>query len=179
MIQTYYRIDLRDIPKKYEDQQLIKVERGSDRPLRKEVARLAYYFRREFHYDFVQFEEADETPYTAYLFANETRRYPRVWAGGCCFRTRSYEDLERPFEALQWAWIHPYCRSRGILKESWATLRANHGDFFAEPPVSPAMRAFLLKHNADSVFTPIYQNEGLREEETLALFVAKCGSKNP
>lgn len=177
MIETYYRIDLRDILVKYREHQLLRVVSGSDIRLRKEVERLAYYFKRELHFDFLQYEATDNTSHTAYLFANEMRHIPRVWVGACCFRTRTFKDLEKPYEALQWIWIHPYYRNRGILLKSWSTLRKNHGDFFAEPPVSPAMRAFLIKHNVDSVFLPIYRDKELSEEETLAIFAAKCGYK--
>jgi hypothetical protein len=83
--------------------------------LRKEVEHFAYYFRREFHYDFVQFAARDNTGYTAYLFTNEARMHPRVWIGACCFRIRNDKTIGFPIQALQWMWIHPYYRSRGIL----------------------------------------------------------------
>src|SRR2546422_349666 len=138
----YYKIDLREIPEQYAGQRLLEVVRESEMLLRKEVERFAYYFRREFDYDTVQFEKTDKTPYIAYLFANEEYHHPRVWFGACCFRTRNYGDLERPIQALQWIWMHPFQRNQGALKGWWPTFRANHGDFIVEPPLSPAMKQF-------------------------------------
>jgi hypothetical protein len=148
----YYRIDLREIPRRYEGQRLIEVLRESDMLLRTEVERLAHFFKREFSYDALQFDKTDKSPYTAYLFPNEENHYPHVWVGACCFRTREYSDLGQKVEALQWIWIHPYYRNKGMLKEWWSTLRQNHKDFIVEPPLSPSMKQFLLKYNRDSAF---------------------------
>jgi hypothetical protein len=185
MFVSFYRIDLREVPDEYRQSEscLVQVLPNSPMLLKKEVERFAYYFKRELHYDFPQFEAADNGEYTAYLFANEANRYPRVWAGACCFRTRAYTDvgLNSPIQALQWMWIHPYCRARGILKECWPTLRKNHGDFFQELPISPAMLGFLLKHNRDSAFLPIYKrNTSLSDSDIEAMFAASVskGKKN-
>ena len=173
MIATYYRIDLREIPKKYWDEEsgLVKVVRNSPILLRKEVEHLAYYFRGEFRYDFVQFGANDDTEYTAYLFANERRRHPRVWVGACCFRTRNPKDIGFPFQALQWIWIHPYFRSRGLLTTHWPTLKKNHGDFYTEPPISSGMCGFLLKCNSDSAFLPMYKRQEMTDAEIKEMFV--------
>jgi hypothetical protein len=147
MFVPFYRIDLREVPDEYrrDESSLVQVLPNSPMPLKKEVERFAYYFKRELHFDFPQFEAADKSEYTAYLFMNGSNHYPRVWAGACCFRTREYKDIgvDSPIQALQWMWIHPYLRSRGVVKECWPTLRKNHGDFFQEPPISPAMLGFL------------------------------------
>ena len=156
---SYYRIELREIPQQYEGQRLLKVVRRSDMLLRKEVERIAWFFRREFDYDLVQFTKTDKTPYTAYLLANEGNEHPRVWVGACCFRARDYADLGQQVEALQWVWIHPYHRSKGLLKGLWPTLCENHGDFIVEEPLSPSMKQFLLKHSRGSVFHPIYEGK--------------------
>src|SRR6266481_7355689 len=111
---NYYRIDLREIPKQYDGIQLLKVNRESEIRIRKEVERFAYYFKREFNYDFPQYSVNDKTYYTAYLFTNGENQYPHVWIGACCFRSRNYADLGLQCEALQWVWIHPYFRTKGI-----------------------------------------------------------------
>jgi hypothetical protein len=46
----------------------------------------------------------------------------------------------------------------GVLTNAWPKLRADHGDFFIEPPFSPAMRHFLVKHNSNSQFYNFYRN---------------------
>lgn len=54
-----YRIDLKEIPARYRARHILEVHPYSPLLLRKEVEKFAYYFRREFDYDFVQFDSAD------------------------------------------------------------------------------------------------------------------------
>jgi hypothetical protein len=46
---------------------------------------------------------------------------------------------------------------KGILTEIWPELREKHGDFFVEPPLSPAMLHFVLSRNRGSRFYTLYQ----------------------
>ena len=140
----YYEIKLRVMAN--DDSLLVRVLPNSQLSLRKEVERLAHYFRQEFDYDFVQFSTHDkDRRYTAYLFGNH-----EVWYGACCFRKRRVPGYE--FEALQWIWMHPFMRNKGHLSREWKTLRENHGDFYVESPISDSMIQFLKSHNRDSVF---------------------------
>ena len=113
----------------------------------------------------------DSDPYTACLFADDERS---VWAGACWFRTDQFTNLDLSVESLHWIRLHPYCRGRGVLKKHWNTFRANHGDFYVEQPFSWAMREFLLKHNQDSVWYPIF--EGKRPDlADIKAKLAACG----
>jgi GNAT superfamily N-acetyltransferase len=48
---------------------------------------------------------------------------------------------------MRWVWIHPFWRGKGILAKEWPRFVELFGaDFFPEPPLSVAMRAFLKKH---------------------------------
>jgi hypothetical protein len=146
----YYRIDLSEVPAAFVDQpnEPVAVRSKSPSKLRKAVERFAIYFRREFHYDFVQFsakeKPGDDEPYAAYLFASERNSYPRLWVGACCFRWREYDDVE-PRWVVQWMWLHPYFRGKGILGHAWDKFHEVHGNFYCEPPLSRAMEAFLRK----------------------------------
>jgi hypothetical protein len=174
----YYRIDLPKIPQEYESETLLTVLPGSPLPLRREVDRFAYYFRREFHYDFVQFDAGkaaasdlecysfdSDSSYTAYLFADCEERAETnggmFWVGAGCFRIRQYENLDNlPVEVFDWAWIHPYFRSRGILSSHWKRLRRRHGDFLMwQTPFSPTVRKFALQNQKDSIWYPIYEGK--------------------
>ena len=135
------RIDLQLMPTQYEGMPLLPVSPNSPIMLRKQVQEFAFYFQREFDYDFVQYLAKEKTSYSAYLIANQDFYRPRMWVGACCFRERSSGN------ALQWIWIHPFWRNRGILKASWPALREHHGNFAVEGPLSPAMESFLLKYN--------------------------------
>lgn len=133
----------------------IKVTHKSPRPIKAAVATVAAFFQREFQYDCLQYgyKGLEDDPYhTAYLFFDEGRRFeffkgqgfvsPSI--GACCFRTRRIKGSESSV-GLQWIWIHPYFRRKGVLTKHWPFLVEQHGDFFAEPPLSPAMDGFLRK----------------------------------
>jgi hypothetical protein len=65
--------------------------------------------------------------------------------GAISFRWREPRD-EPAFWGLQWVWIAPKMRRRGILSSRWAVFRERFGDFVVESPVSETMQAFLSKH---------------------------------
>ena len=105
-------IQATEVPEEYRDiEGPVPVTAQSQLRLRKLVHQFARYFRREFHYDFVQYEATERSDYRAYLFVTQRHVSPRVWAGACCFRFREYADIS-PRWALQWAWLHPYLRNR-------------------------------------------------------------------
>jgi hypothetical protein len=152
VIAEFSRIHLSYVPDRYDRESLLPVLPGSPPHLRTEVGRLARYYRREFDYDVMQFEQNDRDPTcTAYLLTS-TGSAPAVWAGACCFRSHDYVDAGANIQTLDWVWIHPYLRRKGLLARHWPTFRANHGDFAVKPAVSEAMVQFLRKHNADSRF---------------------------
>jgi hypothetical protein len=149
----YYRIKLKKIPGKYRSSQPLPITRQSPLKLRKQVEVFAIYFRREFDYAIREFDAREKDPYTAYLFPDP---YARVWIGACCFRPESYAyDVDS--DTLRWIWLHPYYRMKGVLTEAWPFFRANHGDFFIEPPLSPGMLHFVLRYNRRSRFLRYYQ----------------------
>lgn len=122
---------------------LIEVRPDSPRSLRKAVERIAYYFRREFNYDFVQYAAEDDDPHShAFLWVAPYNLFPEETGGACCFRWREWEDAE-PCWGLQWIWLHPYLRRKGLLAQAWPYYQERFGNFFSEPPLSPAMTAFL------------------------------------
>ncbi len=113
------------------------VSNKSSRRLRAKVEIIARYFRREFHYDFVQYsiepDESDDDRACVWFGDN----YSREIVGVVCFRMRD-EGY-----GLAWAWFHPYERGKGHLTRCWKYLRTRFGPFQVEPPLSPAMVAFL------------------------------------
>src|SRR5262249_3080220 len=99
-------------------------------PLRRAVEQLARYFRREFSYDFCQYNAQECDPlHRAYLWCSHcdtqyrsgTSFYPVI--GACCFRYRHDVEPLPPgippdYYALQWIWFHPYERNRGHLSRA-------------------------------------------------------------
>jgi hypothetical protein len=98
----------------------------------------AQAFRREFRYDFVQWQSTggDNDPMVrGLLFGNEDGAI----VGACAFRRRN--DLW----GLQWVWFSPRHRRQGHLARRWEKLRETFGDFQVETPVSLEMQRFLAK----------------------------------
>lgn len=105
----------------------------------KEVYIRARAFRREFGYDFTQwkYRRDDDPDVHGYIFANVSGAI----VGACAFRLRGNAPSQR--WCLQWIWLCPAARRTGVLRQRWPALRARFADFGIEPPVSPAMEAFV------------------------------------
>ncbi|GEO84649.1 MULTISPECIES: C2H2-type zinc finger protein [Alphaproteobacteria] len=114
---------------------------GADAPTwkRKEVYERARMFRREFGYDFVQWSVEDDTDAVGFLFSDEEGRI----VGACAFRPQQ-EGMGRAWR-LDWIWLRPGSRRSGRLGRQWERFRQRFGVFDIEPPVSEAMKAFLLQ----------------------------------
>ncbi|KIN90200.1 hypothetical protein PO78_1779 [Thauera sp. SWB20] len=98
----------------------------------------AYAFKREFRYDFIQWQSPkgeDDRQAHGYLIADEAGAI----VGACAFRWRESQW------GLQWVWISPLHRRQGHLGQRWQAFRKRFGDFQVETPVSDAMRAFLAR----------------------------------
>ena len=110
------------------------------------VERIGYYFKREMHYDFAPYSaESRSYDNCAYLIAEhrgihcidpEANIHHALGAVGFTCRD------DRP-HILEWVWLHPYLRRRGVLRSAWHTLEDRHSAFAVRSPISPAMEAFL------------------------------------
>lgn len=129
---------------------------------RKYVEKLAYYFKREFHFDFVQYEANESeswespsyVPSEVWLFhtaatdhVRDVGDQPRRVIGAACFRR---EDIPQALWALDWIWFHPYERGRGHLTRCWPEWEQRYGRFQVEEPLSQAMIRFLAKMRPSS-----------------------------
>jgi hypothetical protein len=115
-----------------------------------EIYLRAATFRREFHYDFVQWagpHMVDDDPTgQGFLFNDDTGVFGHgAIVGACAFRWREYRN-HPPLWAMQWIWIAPKARRHGILSRRWDGFRTRFGKFAIEPSLSDAMEAFAAKH---------------------------------
>ncbi|SDD66830.1 hypothetical protein [Pedobacter soli] len=102
-------------------------------------------FKREFHYDFIQWQspKGDDDPnVNGLLLTNQNNAI----VGACSFRDRTDKDGIKLW-GLDWVWICPKERRTGHLSAVWGELRKRFGDFVVESPVSDEMVAFLEKKN--------------------------------
>jgi hypothetical protein len=106
------------------------------------VYELARRFRREFRYDFVQWSRKDrDADAVAYLFADDTDTFGSgAPVGACAFRRRG------GVWTLDWIWVIPAVRRKGILQRRWPSFRERFGEFALEYPLSDAMKRFATKH---------------------------------
>lgn len=146
MQQNVYRVHREPFhPKRIKSLAPSSIERVSwTSPLwqQRQVFLRARAFKREFNYSTIQWAEDGETDNwaDAYLFTNEESRI----VGVVVFRYRQYQDAPKGW-ALQWVWFAPAFRRQGYLSKYWPQLRQRYLDFHVEPPVSDAMKAFLVK----------------------------------
>lgn len=126
---------------------LVPVTVASAADQRKAVWQCARWFAWESDFDSVMYGyegREDDDRARAYLWIQRLWDKPErsVVLGACCFRWREYRDAP-PAYALQWVWLHPFCRRQGYLRDAWQFFRDACGDFTVETPVSPAMKEFL------------------------------------
>ncbi|EHK7543350.1 hypothetical protein H2659_17705 [Vibrio cholerae] len=145
----FYSIELPVFRRIYRQNNVIKITTDSGIEYRTALEKFALYFKREFRYDFIQYE-SDEHLYSNYeyvgflfidsahdLYDENDSVAPQRGIGGCCFRKRS--DVW----VLDWIWLHPFCRRRGVLTNSWDLFLAMFGSFEVEKPISVEMQKFL------------------------------------
>jgi len=73
-----------------------------------------------------------------YVFTDEDGRA----LGGCAVRWREYTNAA-PNWVLQWVWVVPQYRRRGLLRRAWRMLRERHAGIFPEPPFSRGAALFF------------------------------------
>ncbi len=162
------------------DCDILRVTYKSKKRYRDIVEAYAYHFKRETHYDFVQFS-SNENPkgsdfiiYDAYLFLLDDLNIKNYYdpikkrvVGACCFRKRFLENFDH-YWSMDWIWIHPYCRHRGLLKGKWEYFNNKYNGFYVEPPHSIEMEAFLQSKSWEddvSKYIKKYQRAPIKFDE--------------
>jgi len=132
------------------------VEKNSKLVYRQNLESFALYFKKEFKYDFIQYEANEhlyeDNKYNGFLFSEqawdrleEGKPMPYRLVGGGCFRPRESTNRE-PLWILDWIWLHPFFRHRGHLSTHWQYFRQQYGEFIIEQPYSADMEKFLAKN---------------------------------
>lgn len=127
--------------------QYIPISEKSPIQTRRALEKIAFFFRREFEYDFPQYSATEKTNCKSKCFLFIEESWSKYFAiGGCCLRWRNFKN-DKPGWGLQWVWLHPYRRGRGIFKIYWDFFLKEYGDIYVEPPISSPMIYFLKKTN--------------------------------
>jgi len=119
----------------------IRVTAGSPKWMHRRLVLIATMFKREFGCDFVMWDESGDDC-KGFIFADQDGRA----RGGCALKWREWSN-SAPAWALQWIWVAPPYRRRGILREAWCMLTKEFAGVIPEWPYSPAMAQFLLSCN--------------------------------
>lgn len=117
----------------------IVVRTDSPKWQHKEMYERAYAFKKEFNYDFVQWQRSKEKfdpNVFGYLFTDVNNAI----IGACSFRFRETNW------GLQWIWICPKERRKKHLSNKWKMFKEKFGNFIVEPPISNEMKAFIKTH---------------------------------
>lgn len=122
-----------------------KVDSTAPLWMHEEVRRRAIQFRRDFRYDFLQWDGGANRPASGdchgYLFAANDTEHQGVIAGACAF----FPEKEGRW-CLGWIWIAPKYRRKGVLESRWSSFLEQYGDFTIEHPLSTAMHEFVVKY---------------------------------
>lgn len=115
--------------------------------IHKAVEQIAYYFKREGRFDFVQYtalEEMNSHNSNAYIWVEEDWT-DSIAVGACGFRYLGDVGQIKDW-SLEWVWMHPYRRCQGLLTNTWHAFVDKYGkDFHVAPPLSHEMEMFLKK----------------------------------
>jgi hypothetical protein len=119
---------------------------------KKALEQFANYFKKEMHYDNVQYDADSHHKNTVgFLFTENAMdacteqhtEMPTRCVGGGAFQNVSGEWV------LCWIWFHPFFRDKGLLSRQWEALCLQFGEFAIETPVSPSMKGFLAKQSTE------------------------------
>ncbi len=131
------------------------VTADSPRRYKGAVETLAWYFRREFHFDFPGYtadEITSDDSVRSFFWTEEHGKGHRV-IGACTFRKREWKNLPEVSWTLCWIWLHPFRRGCGLLTQAWPFFTAMFEPLDIERPISPAMEAFLSNKPHTTIYT--------------------------
>lgn len=137
---------------------LVPVMSSSPKHHRNAVYEMARCFMQELRHDFIPYAkpgtENDCEPtdvgddhVRAFLWTTESSKRERSAIGACCFRLRG--PTGQAYWRLEWIWIVPDRRRKGLLTKTWPFFKLTFGDFFPASPLSDSMIAFLRKYDPD------------------------------
>lgn len=116
------------------------------------VEKMATYFNRETKWGLLYgAEEAAHHAIAreAWLFINDSYEP----CGACCFRKRTFASGRWRWH-LHWIWLHPYMRTKGLLKTALPGFDARYGDWAVEGPYSRTMQLFIDKNPQYDCYAP-------------------------
>lgn len=137
---------------------LRKITYESEISEKRALEQFATYFKKEMHYDNVQYNADNHNKNTVgFLFTESAmdvcteqhEEMPTRCVGGATFQNISGTWV------LCWVWLHPFFRDKSLLSGQWARFCSYFGEFCVEAPISPSMEGFLGKQSTTHTLVKI------------------------
>ncbi|MBY0425574.1 MAG: hypothetical protein K2Q22_08065 [Cytophagales bacterium] len=138
---------------------LIEVSVESPKSHKIAVEKIAHYFKREFRFDFLQYSSDEVDDVISFLFIDidyKDQTNQNKWRlqtiGAVCFRLKFPSEFNQKIWVLDWIWLHPYDRNKGILSKYWDKFIYRFGPFWISHPLSKSMSSYISKINYPITF---------------------------
>lgn len=113
---------------------------------------MAEFFKKESRYTHLQYCQYEHSADCfGILFVERARdqvqnidHHPHRVIGGACF----WQQLDESF-CLDWIWLHPFARNRGMFKQCLTKFEVRFGRFSLTFPLSPEMEKFAEKYRPE------------------------------
>ncbi|MFI8343111.1 hypothetical protein ACIF8W_24060 [Streptomyces sp. NPDC085639] len=128
----------------------VTIPSGDDMELRQAVEVLGRCFQREMRFDFPPFTAKPSPHHVAESVEGLLFNSKKLLATFPVATGAAGMSVQAGEPRLDWIWIHPFERGRGLADAAWGDLERVYGnEFRIQQPISPAMRAFLTRHGVD------------------------------
>lgn len=107
----------------------------------------SYNFRDYFKIDSSMFYRVNRYPNNRKLYLINYLDYEYLYAVGIIGLCLCKDKDDNDIWTLNWAWIHPFMRNKGILKNSVDYLEKIYGPLIITDILSREMELFALKYN--------------------------------
>jgi hypothetical protein len=154
-LEDFYSISLPTVKSsKATDEGLLAVTPASSAQRIDLVERFGTYIKRELKYDFPpDIDDGDGAKVKGYFFLGDGWYPPNLQPVGVVVFKYVNANRVRPEHVeqignrwwLEWIWLHPYERRKGLLSRHWPAFVEEFGNFYVAPPLSHSMKQFLEK----------------------------------
>lgn len=133
-----------------------QVDASAPQWMHSEIHQRAVRFKRDFGFDFIQWEGSDSTKNlepasSGHLFFDHTGTLPLGTIAGACAFWKGESGWR-----LRWVWVCPKMRRLGILSHRWPQFLKRYGDFEIEAPLSQEMHSFVMEHGTPSQLAALH-----------------------
>jgi hypothetical protein len=129
----------------YSDVSLYHCPRQLARNTANAVELIGLMFQRQFHYDFRPYSaesHGDNPKQDVWLFVVEGF-HTDLLVGACEFERGVFINVPPDISILQWIWLHPGYREKGVLTDAWPFFIERYGPIGVTHPISTSMDHFL------------------------------------